>query len=461
MKYNKEQFKRIISFCSTVIILGALTLEFAYIWYEFYSNIILLPFYRRGNWVVVLIYAVLSMLVSKAFGGFKIGYLKRSDMLYSQILSILLVNVLTYFQISLIGRSFLDFSPIAFMTMVDLILLMLWTYFSNKFYFWIYPARRLVIVYGSRAAAQLVEKMSERVDKYMICESISIDEGLDTIKEEIRGFEGVIISDISGAERNDLVKYCFDQSIRAYIAPKISDIILRGADEIRLFDSPLLLCRNYGLTIEQRFAKRVFDITASLLGLIALSPVMAVCALAVKLHDGGPVFYKQVRLTEGGKAFEVIKFRSMILDAEGDGVARLASEEDDRITSVGKVLRNFRLDEIPQLINILRGEMSVVGPRPERPELTQEYMENMPEFRFRLKVKAGLTGYAQVTGVYDTIPFDKLKMDLMYIERYSMLFDFQIILMTLKTMLFPGATNEKRHIPVPKEKPKETKQKGA
>lgn len=141
------------------------------------------------------------------------------------------------------------------------------------------------------------------------------------------------------------------------------------------------------------------------------------------------------------KEFYVYKFRSMIPDAEKDGIPRLASNSDSRITRVGKFLRKCRLDEIPQLINILRGDMSVVGPRPERPELTEKYEKEMPEFRFRLKVKAGLTGYAQVTGVYDTTPYDKLKMDLMYIERYSMVMDLRLILMTLKTIIFPGEMN--------------------
>lgn len=443
---NREQYKRIVYFFSTLIIVALPTLEFAFTWYTAYSDVIALPFYRRGNWVLVLIYAVLFLIILKASGGYKVGYLKRGDMLYSQILSLGFVNAITYFQISLIGRHLMPVKPLLWMTLIDLVLLICWAVLSNRFYFWLYPPRRLIIVYGSQSAAQLVMKMSERVDKYMICESISIEAGLDRIKQEMRRFEGVIICDIAGAERNDLVKYCFETSTRAYIAPKISDIILRGAEDIRLFDSPLLLCRNYGLTFEQRLAKRTFDICASLVGLILLSPVMLVCALAVKCYDGGSIFYAQTRLTKDGKPFRVLKFRSMIADAEKDGKPRLAGEDDDRITPVGKFLRKCRLDELPQLINILKGEMSVVGPRPERPELTEEYCRDMPEFRYRLKVKAGLTGYAQVTGVYDTVPFDKLKMDLMYIEHYSMLMDLRIILMTIKTMILPGNTNEKRHI---------------
>ena len=172
-----------------------------------------------------------------------------------------------------------------------------------------------------------------------------------------------------------------------------------------------------------------------------MSPIFLIIAAAIKIDDRGKIFYKQKRLTMNAKEFYVYKFRSMIPDAEKDGIPRLASNSDSRITRVGKFLRKCRLDEIPQLINILRGDMSVVGPRPERPELTEKYEKGMPEFRFRLKVKAGLTGYAQVTGVYDTTPYDKLKMDLMYIERYSMVMDLRLILMTLKTIIFPGEMN--------------------
>jgi exopolysaccharide biosynthesis polyprenyl glycosylphosphotransferase len=254
-------------------------------------------------------------------------------------------------------------------------------------------------------------------------------------------YEGVIICDIPANMRNDYLKFCYENSVRAYIAPKISDIIVRGAEDIRLFDSPLMLCRNYGLDFEQSLLKRTFDIVFSLFAIIIFSPFMILAALAVKLHDGGPVLYKQRRLTINGKEFDVLKFRSMVVDAEKKSGPVLASDDDPRITPIGRFLRKVRLDELPQLFNILKGEMSVVGPRPERPELTEKYKQEMPEFGFRLKVKAGLTGYAQVTGVYDTVPYDKLKMDLMYIENYSFRMDLQIILMTIKTMLFPPKTN--------------------
>lgn len=418
-----------------------LTAGFAFIWYSHYVEELILPYYKRGNWTLIGVYAVLVWLFIKAYGGFKLGYLKKTDMLYSQLISIVSVNFVAYFIISLIGRHFMIVTPMILLTFVDIAVISVWTLLMGKLYFMIYPPRKLMILYGSHQAASLVLKMSQRVDKYMICESVSITEPAEKIRELILKYEGVIICDIPAEERNDYLKFCYNNSARAYIAPKISDIIVRGADDIRLFDTPLLLCRNYGLDFEQRLFKRTFDIVFSLFALIIASPFMLFSAIAIKLYDGGPVLYKQKRLTLDGKEFNVLKFRSMVVDAEKLSGPVLASEDDPRITPIGRFLRKVRLDELPQLLNILGGDMSVVGPRPERPELTEKYKEEMPEFGFRLKVKAGLTGYAQVTGVYDTVPYDKLKMDLMYIENYSFRMDLQIVLMTIKTMLFPPKTN--------------------
>ncbi|MBR5166040.1 MAG: sugar transferase [Ruminococcus sp.] len=441
MVSKRDRYKRLISVCSATVLVGILAIGFGYVWYTYYSDEIVLPYYRRGNWVLIGIYALLVWLFFRVYGGFKLGYLKKTDMLYSQLISIAAVDFVSYFLISLIGRKFMPVTPMLVLTLVDFGYIALWTLCIGRIYFMIYPPRKLIILYGSHQAAALVLKMSQRVDKYMICESVSISEPEDKIRELILKYEGVIICDIPAEQRNDYLKFCYEKSVRAYIAPKISDIIIRGADDIRLFDTPLLLCRNYGLDVEQKVLKRLFDIVFSLVTLILVSPFMIFAALAIKLHDGGPVLYKQKRLTIDGKVFDVLKFRSMVVDAEKLSGPVLASDDDPRITPIGRFLRKVRLDELPQLFNILKGDMSVVGPRPERPELSEEYRKEMPEFEFRLKVKAGLTGYAQVTGVYDTVPYDKLKMDLMYIENYSFRMDLQIILMTIKTMLFPPKSN--------------------
>ena len=224
------------------------------------------------------------------------------------------------------------------------------------------------------------------------------------------------------------------------MTPKISDILVRSSREMHTFDTPLLLSRNNGLTAEQLFGKRCLDIVVSFLMIILAFPVMLLTALAVKLYDGGSAIYKQKRLTLDGREFYVYKFRSMRMDAEKDGVARLASENDERITPVGKLIRMMRIDELPQLWNVLIGDMSLVGPRPERPEIAAEYENWLPQFKSRLKVKAGLTGYAQIYGKYNTTPYDKLKLDLTYIQNYSFVLDLKLLLLTVKILFMKEST---------------------
>ena len=199
------------------------------------------------------------------------------------------------------------------------------------------------------------------------------------------------------------------------------------------FDTPLLVMRNNGLSFEQRVGKRIVDLVLTIPMCIVASPFMLLIAILIKAYDGGPVLYRQRRLTLDGREFMIYKFRSMCVDSEKGG-ARLARKNDSRITPVGKVLRNLHLDELPQVLNILKGEMSLVGPRPERPEIAAEYYKEIPEFAFRLRVKAGLTGYAQIYGKYNTTPYDKLKLDMYYIENYSLWRDIRIILMTIKIL---------------------------
>ena len=249
----------------------------------------------------------------------------------------------------------------------------------------------------------------------------------------VMNYEAVVLADLPAEARNQIMKYCFEKGVRTYVTPKISDILFRGADDIHLFDTPLLLSRNQGLTLGQRFIKRIFDIVVSLAGIVLASPFMLIIAIAIKLYDRGPVLYKQERLTIDNKPFWIYKFRSMKIESEQQG-ARLAAKDDDRITPVGRIIRNIHFDELPQLFNILKGDMSMVGPRPERREIADKYTEIVPEFPFRLKVKAGLTGYAQVYGKYNTTPYDKLKLDITYIENYSFLLDLKIMFLTFKIL---------------------------
>ena len=282
--------------------------------------------------------------------------------------------------------------------------------------------------------------MSGRRDKYRVSEIINVSEGLEALEEKIKQAENVLVYDVHSEMRNKLLKMCYEYDVRAYSTTKVSDILIRGAERIHIFDTPLLLYRNIGLTIEQRFFKRFMDIVVSLLLLILTSPFLLIAVMAIKLYDGGPVFFLQDRCTLNGKVFKIHKFRSMIVDAEKEGISVPAGEKDPRITPVGRVLRATRLDELPQLIDILVGNMSLVGPRPERVEHVEKYTEEIPEFKYRLKVRGGLTGYAQLYGKYNTSAYDKLQLDLMYIQNYSLLLDIRLILMTVKIMFMKEST---------------------
>lgn len=441
MMNKAEQFKTIIKFISSTVLLAMQTLLYGYTWMTYYgSNIWDAPFYRRGNWLVIALYGLLLFLFINTYGGFKIGYLRKLDAIFSQILATLCVNVITYIQICLLDRHFVDVIPFLGFTFIEGIIIAVWANIYQLIYAWLFPPRRMILIYGERPVFGLKDKINSRGDKYNICEMVDINKGLEYVYNKMIGYEAVIIGDIPSQYRNQILKRCFEKSIRTYMLTKISDVILRGSDDIHLFDSPLLLARNSGLSFEQKVIKRLTDVLVSSIMLVIASPVMLVVAFLIRIYDGGTALYKQVRLTQDGREFEVYKFRSMIMEAEKDGVARLSMSGDSRITPIGKFIRATRLDELPQLINIIKGDMSLVGPRPERPEIAAEYSEYMPEFGYRLKVKAGLTGYAQIYGKYNTLPYDKLKLDLMYIQNYSFRLDLKLILMTFKIMFMKDST---------------------
>lgn len=422
------------------------TAVYAYIWLEYYYPIISkftarIKYYKNGHLAILAIYLVLLFFFFNTYGGLKIGYLKPMDIFFSQLFSLLFVNALTYLQLSLMNNNLLNPEYFILATLVQLAFAAVWNNICNLFYRKVFPPRELLMVYGERSVEDITRKFESRRDKYKIVKYINIKEGMEAIEEEIeKKYGAVVLWDIPTQERNKLLKFCYSRSIRVYMMPKIPDVLIKGSDQLHLFDTPILLTREYALTVEQRIAKRLIDIVCALILVVITSPVMLITAICIKCYDGGPVLYKQVRCTIGGREFKIMKFRSMRVDAEKDGVARLAARNDSRITPVGKFIRAVRIDELPQLFNILAGDMSFIGPRPERPEIIKQYVKEMPEFVFRMKVKAGLAGYAQVYGKYNTTPYDKLKLDLSYIENYSVWMDLRLMLLTLKILIKAEST---------------------
>lgn len=434
---RRERYKRLMMFLASVMIVTVQTGVFAYAWFHEYhfSEVIGRRYEFWGHWALIALYAFMVVLFSQLFSAFKVGYQRVLDVVLSQIFSVLLVNFVTYIQLALIGRwRFLEhIEPILRVTAINLVAVVIWVFVMRLIYTKIYPPHEILLIYGKLNPKSLMRKMESRRDKYNVTGVISLNQGEERIKEEILKHQAVMIGDIPSHERNLYLKYCFENNKRCYCQPKISDIMIMSSEKIHMFDTPLLLFRNCGLTVEKQVIKRIFDIICSSLMLVVLSPIFLIISILVKGYDGGPVFYKQERLTKDGKVFMVYKFRSMRVDSEKQG-ARLAMKGDSRVTPVGKVLRNIHFDELPQLLNIIKGDMSLVGPRPERPEIAAVYTKEIPEFAYRLKVKAGLTGYAQVYGKYNTTPYDKLKLDLTYIENYSFFLDLQLIATTVKIL---------------------------
>lgn len=444
-----ETYKRLINL---VLIAMCLALEvgiFAYHWlFHFQHSVVeeLRNFWFKGHLLEIAIYAVILFALSGMYGGMRLGYLKNAELIFSQVFATLVANLIIYAELSVMA--FQLFVPQVFLMMMmeQIAVVIVYINIANKVYRSIFPPRKLLLIHGDRSTESICAKFESRKDKYVITKSVHVKAGRDKLcKIIMEAYESgecnaVVLGDISTEERNPLIKFCYGRSIRVYLLPKITDVILAGAEELHVFDSPMLLTREYSLTMEQRFIKRTIDIVCSLLLLIATSPFMLITAIAIKLYDGGPILYKQVRCTIHQRQFYIMKFRSMRTDAERDGVARLAQKNDNRITPIGKIIRKCRIDELPQLINILKGDMSFIGPRPERPEIIAQYLEIMPEFAFRMKVKAGLAGFAQVYGKYNTTPYDKLKLDLTYIENYTVWLDVKLMMLTLKIIFWPDST---------------------
>lgn len=439
-KVNNGEYQKTFMFFLSILILVCLTIAFGYTWIHYINIDIIWAFFQKGNWMIIGLYFVLQYIFSRIYGALQIDVYKVGDIVYSQGLTTLVVDVIMYFIMSLVARKMVPLGPVLVMYLIQMGLILMWAYLAAYVYKNLYPPRNLVLIYSYHSATNLVWKMSSRDDQFHICEAISIDRGMSYITDRIDAYDGAIICDISGSLRNDILKYCYDNNKMTYVTPKISDIIIRSGENIHLFDTPLLLCRNTGLTFERRVFKRLLDIVLCLIAVLATGWLMLIVAACIKLEDHGPVFYKQKRVTQNGRVFDIIKFRSMIVNAEADGKAHPAVTDDQRITKVGRIIRATRFDEMPQIFNILKGDMSIVGPRPERVENVEEYTAEFPEFKYRLKVKAGLTGYAQIYGKYNTTSYDKLKLDLFYIENYSIRTDIRLIFMTVKVLFMKEST---------------------
>ena len=441
---SEEALKRLytLTVCTAMIAVDAFLIWCAL--HYVYNNEFRTQLYFKGHLFVMAMYVGVFLFLGRVFGGLLVGVRRAGEVMFSFVFTAITSGFFFYFVVMLLSYKFPN--PLALLGAVagQIAFSGVWIYLTASLYQKHFRPYDVLLIYHGKSISNFRDKLATRQDQFHIAASVSIKEGDEKLWSLIDRFNTIMLWDIPSGYRNQIFKHCYEKSKRIYVMPKISDIILNGSTPIHLFDTPLLLTDGNPLQYEERVIKRAMDIVISLILIILSSPIMIIAALAIKLYDGGPALYSQIRCTLGGREFKIYKFRSMIVNAESAGVAVLAAESDPRITPIGRFIRACRIDELPQLFNVLIGDMSFVGPRPERPEFIEKYKRTMPEFSYRMKVRAGITGYAQLYGKYNTLPYDKLKFDLYYIEQYSLWLDIKMMILTLK-ILFTKESTEGTH----------------
>lgn len=302
-------------------------------------------------------------------------------------------------------------------------------------------SQTLLILYDKSARQESLYLLQYRIADYGVVHMYDVAAGdMDKIKMEMHRADSILLlgkmpDDI--ADAGIVLAKCMEKSV--YVFPAFSDICLMKGRFIHIGDTLALVVENKRKQRVQMAVKRLFDIVAAALGLVLLSPFFAVIAIAIKIDTKGPVFYKQERYTIHKRRFDILKFRTMVEGAEKAGV-RLAAEHDRRVTRSGRILRRYRLDELPQLMNILKGDMSIVGPRPERPAYADEFCKTIENYSLRYQVKAGLTGFAQVYGGYTIQAKDKALLDWIYINWFSLWLDVKLIIQTFMILFIKEAS---------------------
>ena len=407
--------------------------------FSFIAPQLMLP--TRTMVITVSTFFVAGLLFLKIYGGYSIGVKKSKELISSVALATVMTDIITFLQLIVMIRFDIagEYYMLFLVFCIQLVLIILFTYFGNWLFFKLNDPEKCVLVYSDEKDAAAYLKKIARYPKQWNVE-ISFPYDADNLYKKLFPFQTVFLIGLPPEKQREIMELCYKYGKNIYFVPQLSDVIIKNTKTLMIDDKTTYVSNVSTISMEQRVMKRTMDLVFSLVGLIITSPIMLACALAVKLCDRGPVFYKQRRITENGKPFDVIKFRTMIVDAEKESGMIWAKKDDDRITPVGKVLRKIRMDELPQLLNILKGDMSIVGPRPEREELIEEFVKTYPEFKYRLKVKAGLTGLAQIMGKYNTTPIDKLTMDLEYIENYSIWLDLKLIFQTAKVFFKSDST---------------------
>lgn len=435
--------KNITNTARTLMIMWNMGL-FIWVWVSFYNNYTFDKYRMSGGILSCIIYGIVYLFLCDLYKSFRIASMQIGETIFLQVLSFGIADMVLYGECCLIYNRMVNILPGLLTVAVQIIGTACIVLVAKRYMMHHLTPKNTVIIYGKEIEKQEMDEFAKRLLKkyshlFHIQQKISEKEIPFLMEKVVSENETILLYEVSHLTRKKVMKYAVEYKKNIYFTPTIEDITLQGCTEKHLLDTPLLKYNYVYESTSEYAGKRIFDVVMSLFLILLTSPFMALASLAIKLEDKGPVFYKQKRCTKDGRVFEIIKFRSMIVDAEKNGFIP-CTKKDNRITKVGNVLRKTRMDELPQLFNILKGDMSFVGPRPERVEHVEEYTKELPEFAYRMRVKGGLTGYAQIYGKYNTSAYDKLRLDLTYIENQSFFLDLKLILLTLKIIFTPEST---------------------
>ena len=440
MKIKLRKLETTLIFLAKIVLYGLL-------FFVFYGT------YAKENWqllnlsrtsgITIFVYCVMMYMFSNIYGRFDVGKRKSKPIVHSLLLAVVFTDIVSMLALSVMNTNeknnahFQLEQPTLLIPiiLVQLLIILVFSYGGNGLYFKIYePEKCVVITSSKRSLNEVIRGILKYKLQYKVVKAVDYRD--KHLKQYISENETVFIYDVPVVERTEIVEYCYQNMKNVYFNPDMHDVVEKSSKHIILDDVSMFANFSKGLTLEQRVVKRVMDVVIALIAIVLTSPILLVAVIAIKVDDGGKIIFKQNRATRNGKIFSVYKLRTMKEDVENYSVI----ENDDRVTRVGKFLRKYRIDEIPQFFNVLKGDMSIVGPRPEMLANIFNYTSVLPEFEYRLRVKAGITGYAQIAGKYNTSPKDKLILDLMYIEEYSFWTDIKLLFQTFLVLLKKDST---------------------
>ena len=428
-----------------VMFVGNMTIRmiiFTIFWMAFYQLI-----FQKGSGQLsqvimistVVICSVVYEFFVRLYNGFKSGTYPVAEIVIAHILALFFADFIGWAICSAYGRILYAWYIFGGILVFQVLAVLVWAWVMDHLYLRVNIPRKIVVINGEFGDYTIIEKLTLKKDKFEVVAVFDVHTDKNLVSESILHSEGILLNRLEEPYKGEILRYCLKNDIRVYIVPEVNDLSVRNSRILHQLDTPLFMF-DMSLQLDKRLLiKRTTDFLLSLIALIILSPLFLLVAIAIRLEDGGPIFFLQKRYTLDNREFKIIKFRSMKVEVEKIGVIPTINN-DPRITRVGRLIRATRIDELPQLINIIKGDMSIVGPRPERIEHVKAYTDQIPEFTLRSKMRGGLTGYAQIYGKYNTTAYDKLCLDLMYIENWSLSLDVKLILLTIKVCLKKEST---------------------